>query len=92
MNATISRAVDVDQSLNGRHQPYPIDHADEFDERLRRALENPRLRDNLTAFQQGWREARDRAAGEIDFSSLQARMKRSKSSTANWLSASSSSL
>jgi L-lactate dehydrogenase complex protein LldF len=58
---------------------YPIDHADEFDERLRRALNNPQLPDNLTAFQQGWRSARDRAADEIDFSTLQTRMKRAKS-------------
>src|SRR5918994_5580550 len=84
MNATSSRAAAVDQSLSSGYQPYPIDHADEFDERLRRALENPRLRDNLTAFQQGWRTARDRAADEIDFSTLQTRMKRGKSSvTAN---------
>src|SRR5215216_8159021 len=63
---------------------YPIDHADEFDERLRRALNNPQLPDNLTAFQQGWRPARDRAADEIDFSTLQSRMKRAKSAvTAN---------
>src|SRR5215213_9015460 len=60
-------------------QSYPIDHADEFDERLRRALNNPQLPDNLTAFQQGWRSARDRAADEIDFSTLQTRMKRAKS-------------
>src|SRR5215203_5689775 len=59
---------------------YPIDRADEFDERLRRALNNPQLPDNLTAFQQGWRSARDRAADEIDFSTLQTRMKRAKSS------------
>src|SRR3954467_13970769 len=64
---------------NAGHQSYPIDHADEFDERLGRALENPRLRDNLTAFQQGWRAARDRAADEIDFATLQSRMKRAKS-------------
>src|SRR5215212_4657092 len=57
---------------------YPIDHADEFDERLRRALENPRLRNNLAAFQQGWRSARDHAADEIDLPTLKARMKRSK--------------
>src|SRR5215212_12149120 len=63
---------------------YPIDQADEFDERLRRALNNPQLPDNLTAFQQGWRSARNRAADEIDFSTLQTRMKRAKSSvTAN---------
>ena len=57
---------------------YPIDHADRFDVRLGRALENPRLPDNLTAFQQGWRSARDHAAGEIDFPTLRARMKRAK--------------
>ena len=84
MNATSSRAAALDRSLSSGYQPYPIDHADEFDERLRRALENPRLRGNLTAFQQGWRTARDRAADEIDFSTLQTRMKRAKSSvTAN---------
>ncbi len=58
---------------------YPTDHADRFDVRLRSALENPRLPDNLTAFQQGWRSARDNAAGEIDFPTLQARLKRAKS-------------
>src|ERR671913_1394847 len=79
-----SHAPTVGRSQTGSYQPYPIDDADEFDERLRRALENPRLRDNLTAFQQGWRTARDRAADEIDFSTLQTRMKRGKSSvTAN---------
>ena len=84
MNATSSRAAALDRSLSSGYQPYPIDHADEFDERLRRALENPRLRGNLTAFQQGWRTARDRAADEIDFSTLQTWMKRAKSSvTAN---------
>src|SRR5215207_5703365 len=67
----------------GRHS-YPVDQADEFDERLGRALENPRLRENLTAFQQGWRTARDRAAEEIEFPTLQSRMKRAKSAvTAN---------
>ena len=40
-----SRAAAVDRSQSVGHQPYPIDHADEFDERLGRALENPRLRD-----------------------------------------------
>ena len=83
-SAMTSHAPTVDRSQRGGYQPYPIDDADKFDERLRRALENPRLRDNLTAFQQGWRTARDRAADEIDFSTLQARMKRAKSSvTAN---------
>src|ERR671913_2486393 len=79
-----SHAPTVGRSQTGSYQPYPIDDADEFDERLRRALANPRLRGNLTAFQQGWRTARDRATDEIDFSTLQARMKRAKSSvTAN---------
>src|SRR5918993_3737758 len=79
-----SHAPTVGRSQTGAYQPYPIDDADEFDERLRRALANPRLRGNLTAFQQGWRTARDRATDEIDFSTLQARMKRAKSSvTAN---------
>jgi L-lactate dehydrogenase complex protein LldF len=65
-------------------QLYPIDHNDEFDQRLSRALENPRLRQNLSAFQQGWRAARDHAADEIDFPTLQSRMKRAKSAvTAN---------
>jgi L-lactate dehydrogenase complex protein LldF len=65
-------------------QSYPIDHNDEFDQRLSRALENPRLRQNLSAFQQGWRAARDHAADEIDFPTLQSRMKRAKSAvTAN---------
>ena len=50
----------------------------EFDVRLHRALENPRLPDNLTAFQRGWRSARDHAADEIDFPTLQARLKRAK--------------
>ena len=67
----------------GQHS-YPVDRADEFDERLRRALANPRLSGNLTAFQQGWRAARDHAADEIDFPTLQSRMKRAKSAvTAN---------
>src|SRR5215211_2430101 len=77
MSAMTSLDVASSRSHDGRRS-YPIDHADEFDERLRRALENPRLPDNLTAFQQGWRSARDRAADEIDFSTLQARMKRAK--------------
>src|SRR5215211_5275902 len=78
MSAMTSSDIAASGSHNGR-QSYPIDHADEFDERLRRALDNPRLPDNLTAFQQGWRSARDHAADEIDFPTLQARMKRAKS-------------
>src|SRR5215211_9149911 len=77
MSAMTSSDIAASGSHNGR-QSYPIDHADEFDERLRRALDNPRLPDNLVAFQQGWRSARDHAANEIDFPTLQARMKRAK--------------
>jgi L-lactate dehydrogenase complex protein LldF len=51
----------------------------EFDEHLLRGLNNPQLRTNLTTFQQGWRDARDRATGEIDFATLQKRMKSAKS-------------
>ena len=50
----------------------------EFDGKLRQALDNPRLHTNLTAFQQGWRSARDRATGDIDFATLRADMKRAK--------------
>src|SRR5215204_4070236 len=74
----ISREVPIRRSQGSEDRSYPIDHADRFDVRLRSALENPRLPDNLTAFQQGWRSARDRAADEIDFPTLQARMKRAK--------------
>jgi L-lactate dehydrogenase complex protein LldF len=78
MNTTTDRSIGIDQSLRAGHQSYPIDHADRFDVRLSNALGNPRLRDNLTAFQQGWRSARDRAADEVDFPTLQSRMKRAK--------------
>ena len=79
-----SRDVAISQLESVGHHSYPIDRADEFDERLGRALENPRLSENLTAFQQGWRAARDNAADEIDFPALQSRMKRAKSAvTAN---------
>ena len=54
------------------------EHDDAFQAHLRRALKNPRLRNNLTTFQQGWRMARDRATDEIDFPTLRARMKRAK--------------
>ncbi|HEX2281362.1 MAG TPA: LUD domain-containing protein, partial [Thermomicrobiales bacterium] len=73
-----SREILVGGPPDGTQWSYPVDPADRFNVRLRRALENPRLRDNLTAFQQGWRSARDRAAEEIDFPTLQARMKRAK--------------
>ena len=52
--------------------------ADEFLAHLHGALSNPRLRSNLTAFQQGWRTARDRATDEIDFATLRAKMKQAK--------------
>jgi L-lactate utilization protein LutB len=78
MQIMTKRAMAIGQPRGDEHQSYPIDDADRFDVRLHRALENPRLRNNLTAFQQGWRSARDRAADEIDFSTLQARMKRAK--------------
>ena len=73
-----SSHVATSRSHNGRDS-YPIDHADKFDERLRRALNNARLPENLSAFQQGWRSARDHAADEIDFPTLQSRLKRAKS-------------
>jgi len=73
-----SSHVATSRSHNGRDS-YPIDHADKFDERLRRALNNARLPENLTAFQQGWRSARDHAADEIYFPTLQSRLKRAKS-------------
>jgi L-lactate dehydrogenase complex protein LldF len=57
--------------------------SNEFDDHLRRALDNPQLRTNLTAFQQGWRDARDLATGEIDFATLRQRMKDAKSQVTN---------
>src|SRR5215213_9389310 len=74
----ISREIARSRPRGDGHESYPIDDADRFDVRLERALENPRLRNNLVAFQQGWRSARDHAADEIDFPTLQARMKRAK--------------
>lgn len=55
------------------------EHTDEFRGRLDRALANPQLRENPITFQQGWRSARDRAASEIDFTTLRQRMKDAKS-------------
>src|SRR5215218_2774640 len=78
LSAMTSSHVATSRSHNGRDS-YPIDHADKFDERLRRALNNARLPENLSAFQQGWRSARDHAADEIDFPTLQSRLKRAKS-------------
>src|SRR5215213_270982 len=73
-----SREIAHSRPRGDGHESYPIDDADRFDVRLERALENPRLRNNLAAFQQGWRSARDHAADEIDFPTQKARMKRSK--------------
>src|SRR4051812_6774331 len=78
VSAMSSPEVAIRRSQGGRHESYPIDDADRFDVRLHRALENPRLPDNLTAFQRGWRSARDHAADEIDFPTLRARMKQAK--------------
>lgn len=79
-----SRDIAISQLESVGHRSYPVDRADEFDVRLGRALENPRLSENLTAFQLGWRAARDHAADEIDFPTLRSRMKRAKSTiTAN---------
>lgn len=50
----------------------------EFTGHLDRALDNPRLRRNLTTFQRGWRSARDTITGEIDFELLRSRMKAAK--------------
>ncbi len=60
------------------------DRSDDFDRFLHQGLDNPRLSRNLTAFQQGWRGARDQATGEIDFATLRSRLKLAKSAvTAN---------
>jgi iron-sulfur cluster protein len=60
------------------------ERAAEFQTHLRHGLENPRLGNNLTAFQQGWRTARDRATDEVDFPALRAKLKAAKSAiTAN---------
>lgn len=45
---------------------------------LAQAMENPRLRGNLTTFQQGWRASRDAAMSEVDFQALRRRMKTAK--------------
>src|ERR671913_2630163 len=78
MSAMPSRSTTVtpphkDERLGGRVPP-----RDEFKAHLSGALSNPRLRNNLTAFQQGWRSARDLATEEIDFAALQTQMKRAK--------------
>ena len=69
----------TERSLRHRGEPTEGDRPAEFDRFLRRGLENTRLSRNLTAFQRGWRGARDQATGEIDFALLRARLKRAKS-------------
>jgi L-lactate dehydrogenase complex protein LldF len=63
------------------HQREAVEHerTAEFDRFLQLGLENPRLSQNLTAFQRGWRGARDAATSEIDFAELRSRLKRAKS-------------
>ena len=56
----------------------PADPDADFDERLERSLQNPRLRGNLTTFQQGWRQARDAATSEIAFEQLRQKLKAAK--------------
>jgi L-lactate dehydrogenase complex protein LldF len=57
---------------------FPGDSADDFCARLQRALDNPRLSQNLTTFQRGWRAARDGATAEIEFPRLRDQMKLAK--------------
>ena len=59
------------------HHEADASHA-AFKHALHDALTNPRLNQNLTAFQQGWRAARDGAVEEIDFAALRAKLKRAK--------------
>ncbi|MFM9106573.1 MAG: LUD domain-containing protein [Chloroflexota bacterium] len=49
-----------------------------FGERYRRALGSERLSGNLTRFQQGWRQSRGDIMAEVEFESLRARLKTSK--------------
>ena len=65
--------------LQPNQAPAVHEHAQEFEESLRQGLENPRLSQNLTAFQRGWRGARDEATAEIDFASLRDSLKLAKS-------------
>ena len=71
-STTVTPPHEVEQS---RQRVAP---GDDFDAHLKGALSNPRLRNNLTAFQQGWRSARDRATDEIDFAALRVQMKGAK--------------
>lgn len=72
--------VDLTTRQDSRNQIEEIEaRREEFSEHLQRALDNPRLRRNLTTFQRGWRASRDAITGEIDFDVLRGRMKRAKS-------------
>lgn len=64
--------------LNVASGTHPGTEGDDFGERLERSMQNPRLRGNLTTFQQGWRQARDAATGEIDFERLRQDLKAAK--------------
>jgi L-lactate dehydrogenase complex protein LldF len=54
-----------------------------FEERYRRAIENPRLGPNISRFQIGWRANRDRSLDEIEFEQLRARFKSTKTHVTN---------
>lgn len=56
----------------------PVSEGTDFAERLERSMQNPRLRANLTTFQQGWRQARDAATSEIAFEQLRQNLKAAK--------------
>ncbi|MEJ7838571.1 MAG: LUD domain-containing protein, partial [Thermomicrobiales bacterium] len=49
-----------------------------FDERFDTAMANPRLANNLTNFQQAWRQSRSDVMAEVDFETLRGRMKAAK--------------
>jgi L-lactate utilization protein LutB len=79
MSVSADRRETIAEAGSGHGRHDGDDEYAEFRLKLRRALDNPRLRRNLTTFQQGWRSARDTATGEIDFSELRGRMKAAKS-------------
>ncbi|MBW3631687.1 MAG: LUD domain-containing protein [Chloroflexi bacterium] len=78
MSAMTRRSTTVTPPHEDEQLGHRAARSDEFNVHLSGALSNPRLRNNLTAFQQGWRSARDRATDEIDFGALRAQMKRAK--------------
>lgn len=63
------------QPSAGEHLPHDTVP---FAERYGRALGAERLSGNLTRFQQGWRQSRGDVMAEVEFESLRARLKRSK--------------